>query len=193
MTWSKMINFISNGHLSRFIHSRISSLKRTGNGKLTTILTRRRKRLKWDPMDVQQSFFIVVTWGDLVLVEGRGREGGTSCTLWCMTKYGHGKNTYDGLAYHIRDRTTHRPTMYGKWPLIWRRLKIGRVLFSLHPTIYGKRPLIWSHIKIRTVLFSPHPTIYGKLPLIRCHVKIGRVLFSLATWVPPKRMMCHRL
>ena len=117
----------------------------------------------------------------------------TSCTLRRMTKYGHGKSTYDGLAYHIRDRTAHRPTIYGKWPLIWRHLKIGRVLFSVHPTIYGKRPLIWSHIKIGTVLFSLHLTIYGKLPLIRRHVKIGRVLFSLVTWVPPKRMMCHRL
>ena len=95
MTWSKMINFISNGHLSRFIRSRISTLKRTGNGKLTTILTRRRERLKWDPMDVQQSFFIVVTWGDLVLVggEGEGEGSGTSCTLRRMTKYGHGKST----------------------------------------------------------------------------------------------------
>ena len=188
-----MINFISNGHLSRFIRSRISTLKRTGNGKLTTILTRRRERLKWDPMDVQQSFFIVVTWGDLVLVGGEGEEGwdimytSTHNQIWSWEEH------IDGLAYHIRDKTTHRPTIYGKWPLIWRHLKIGRVLFSLHPTIYGKRPLIWSHIKIGTVLFSPHLTIYGKLALIRRHVKIGRVLFSLVTWVPPKRMMCHKL
>ena len=138
-------------------------------------------------------FFIVVTWGDLVLVGGEG-EGGwdimytsTHDQIWSWEEH------IDGLAYHIRDKTTHRPTIYGKWPLMCRHLKIGRVLFSLYPTIYGKRPLIWSHIKIGTVLFSPHLTIYGKLPLIRRHVKIGRVLFSLVTWVPPKRMMCHRL
>ena len=47
-----------------------------------------------------------------------------------MTKYGHWKSTYDAVACHIRNRTTHCPTIYGKWPLIRRYLKIRRVLFS---------------------------------------------------------------
>ena len=161
MTWSKMINLISNGHLSRFIRSRICSLERTGNGKLATILTRPRERLKWDPIDVWQSFLIVVT---------RRRRL---------------------IRHHLkigRVLFSPRPTIYGKRPLIRRhQKKIGRVLFSPRPTIYGKRPLIRRHVKIGRVLFSPPPTIYGKQPLRRRHVKIGRVLFSPRPTIYGKR------